>query len=120
VVFGHVLQVLDVVAGPGVLTRPVQPPPRLAVLFIAGDSVVPGDVPTLVIDPPVQCARRDGLASRLGVLGGVGYPDLDELAAHDSSLVISRFLGLQPALPRRRQGRDGRHVRERVSIAPCT
>src|SRR6516165_1135568 len=46
VVLRHVFQILDVVARPRVLAGPVQPPPRLAVLPVAGYPVTPGDVPT--------------------------------------------------------------------------
>jgi len=57
VVLGHVLQVLDVVAGPRVLAGPVEPPPRLAVLLVAGYPVMPGDMPTLGVNLPVQQPR---------------------------------------------------------------
>ena len=77
VVLGHVLQVFDVVAGPRVLAGPVQPPPRLAVLFVAGYPVPVGDVPSLGINLPVQQPRAEGLGNRLDKFTGVGYPDLD-------------------------------------------
>ena len=87
VVLGHVLQVLDVVAGPRVLAGPVQPPPRLAVLLVAGYLVAPGDVPTLGVNLPVQHPRADGLGRRLDKFPGVGYPDLDKLATHELTLI---------------------------------
>ena len=88
VVLGHVLQVLDVVAGPRVLAGPVQPPPRLAVLLVAGYPVMPGDVPTLGVNLPVQQPRADGLGRRLDKFPGVGYPrDLDKLATHELTLM---------------------------------
>jgi len=80
VVLGHVLQVLDVVAGPRVLAGPVQPPPRLTVLLVAAYPVTPGDVPTLGVNLPVQQPRADDLGRRLDKFPGVGYPDLDKLA----------------------------------------
>ena len=60
-VFGHVLQVFNVVAGPRVLAGAVQPPPRLAVLLVAGYPVAPGDVPALSINLPIQQPRAEGL-----------------------------------------------------------
>ena len=86
-VLGHVLQVLDVVAGPRVLTGPVQPPPRLAVLLVAGYPVTPGDVPALGVNLPVQQPRSHGLGHRLDKIPGVGYPDLDKLATHELTLM---------------------------------
>src|SRR6202023_1033926 len=83
VVLGHVLQVLDVVAGPRVLPGPVQPPPRLAVLLVAGYPVTPGDVPALGVNLPVQQPRADGLGRLPEKFPGIGYPDLDELATHE-------------------------------------
>ena len=85
-VLGHVLQVLDVVAGPRVLAGPVQPPPRLAVLLVAGYPVTPGDVPTLGVNLPVQQPRADGLGRPLDKFPGVGYPDLDKLATYELTL----------------------------------
>ena len=72
VVLGHVLQVFDVVAGPRVLAGPVQPPPRLAVLLVAGYPVTQGDVPTLGVNLPVQQPRADGLGRRLDKFPGGG------------------------------------------------
>src|SRR5580693_6511984 len=75
-----------VIAGPRVLAGPVQPPPRLAVLLVAGDPVAPGDVPTLGVNLPVQQPRTDGLGRRLDKFPGLGYPDLDKLATHELTL----------------------------------
>ena len=87
VVLGHVLQVLDVVAGPRVLAGPVQPPPRLAVLLVAGYPVTPGDVPTLGVNLPIEQPRADGLVRWLDKFPGLGYPDLDKLATHELTLM---------------------------------
>jgi hypothetical protein len=59
----------------------------LAVLLVAGYPVTPGDVPTLGVDLPVQQPRADGLGLRLEKFRGVGYPDLDKLATHESTLI---------------------------------
>lgn len=86
VVLGYVLQILDVIAGPRVLARPVQRPPRLAVLLEAGYPVTPGDVRTLGVNLPVQQPRTDDVGHSLVKFPGLGYADLDELAAHESTL----------------------------------
>src|ERR1700757_2851787 len=89
-VLGHVLQILDVVTGPRVLAGPVQPPPGLAVLLVAGYPVAPGDMPTLGVDLPVQQARAEGLGRRLDKFPGVDS-DLDKLATHGATLAPRRL-----------------------------
>ncbi|ODQ99711.1 hypothetical protein BST27_09920 [Mycobacterium intermedium] len=88
-VFGHVLQVLDLVAGPRVLTGTVQPPPRLAGLLVASYPITPGNVPTFAINLPVQQPRANNLGRRLEKFPWVGYPDLNELATHDWLRTVS-------------------------------
>jgi hypothetical protein len=44
-------------------------------------------VPTFGVNLPVQQPRAHGLARRLDKFPGVGYPDLDEFATHELTVM---------------------------------